>query len=163
MGVRIESDIPGRRRGSVLTVETIVPRPLQETFAFFADARNLEALTPPWLGFHIVSDLGGGTTTPGMLIDYRLRLHGVPIRWRTRIVRFDAPHAFIDEQLRGPYLRWVHTHEFEAVDDDPGATRMRDTVRYAVPGGRLVDRHFVRPDVRRIFTWRAERLVELLG
>ncbi len=151
-------------RGSVLRASTQVPRSLEETFAFFADARNLERVTPPSLRFRIVSDVGDGATSEGMLIDYRLRLRGVPIRWRTRITRFDAPHAFVDEQLRGPYRVWRHTHVFEA--DGPDRTRMIDTVEFVPRGGRpiarIVDRLFVAREVRGIFEWRAAALERLL-
>ncbi len=148
----------------VLRASTIVPRPLEETFAFFADARNLERITPPSLRFRIVSDVGDGSTSEGMLIDYRLRLRGVPIGWRTRITRFDPPHAFIDEQLRGPYRLWRHTHAFVA--DGPERTRMIDTVEFVPHGGRLlagiVSRLFVAREVRGIFEWRARALEDLL-
>lgn len=151
-------------RGSVLRASTTVPRPLEETFAFFADARNLERITPPSLRFRIVSDVGDGATHEGMLIDYRLRVRGVPIGWRTRITRFDAPHAFVDEQLRGPYRLWRHEHVFEA--DGPDRTLMVDTVEFVPRGGRLiagiVDRLFVAREVRGIFAWRARALAELL-
>ncbi len=152
------------RRGSLLRATTTIHRPLDETFAFFADARNLERITPPSLRFRIVSDVGDGTTSRDMLIDYRLRLRGVPMRWRTRIARYDPPHAFIDEQLRGPYRLWRHTHRFEPIDDT--ATRMVDEV-WLRPHGPwpvawLATRLFVGREVRGIFEWRARRLARLL-
>jgi ligand-binding SRPBCC domain-containing protein len=136
-----------------------LPRPRGEVFAFFADAANLEAVTPPWLNFHIL------TPPPivlraGALIDYRLRVHGVPLRWRTRIAAWEPPFRFVDEQLRGPYRRWVHEHAFEERD---GGTLCRDRVDYDVLGGRLVERLFVRRDVEKIFAYRKERLVEMFG
>ena len=153
------------RRGSLLRAVTTIPRPLDETFAFFADARNLERITPSNLRFRIVSDVGDGTTTRDMLIDYRLSLRGVPMGWRTRIARFDPPHSFIDEQLRGPYRLWRHTHRFEPIDDH--TTRMVDEVWYRPIGpwpiAWLADRLFVGREVRGIFTGRAERLRDLLG
>src|SRR5579871_5848818 len=89
--------------------EQFLPRPLEEVFPFFADAGNLPILTPPWLHFHIL------TTRPiemrrGALIDYRLRIHGLPIRWQSEIVEWDPPHRFVDEQRRGPYRLWHHEH-----------------------------------------------------
>jgi ligand-binding SRPBCC domain-containing protein len=93
----------------------------------------------------------------GTEIDYRLRIHGVPLRWRTRIESWQPERRFVDVQLRGPYRLWHHTHEFEEV---AGGTLCRDVVRYAVPGGRLVDRLFVRRDVERIFEFRRRALVE---
>ena len=137
-----------------LQSELWLPRPPAELFPFFADAANLDALTPPWLHFHIV------TPSPivlkaGALIDYRLRVHGLPLRWRTRINVWQPPHRFVDEQIRGPYRQWIHEHTFEARD---GGTLARDVVRYAVPFDFLAHRLFVRPDIERIFNFRSEAL-----
>jgi ligand-binding SRPBCC domain-containing protein len=134
-----------------------LPRPRDEVFAFFADARNLEALTPPWLNFVIL------TPSPiamkiGTLIDYRIRVHGLPISWRTEIVGWNPPHQFVDVQLRGPYKLWHHTHVFE---EHNGGTRCLDHVRYRPRGGALVNWLFVRRDVEQIFSYRQERLREL--
>jgi ligand-binding SRPBCC domain-containing protein len=150
--------------GTVVRTQVVVPRPLEETFAFFADARNLEAITPPLLGFEIV-DAPARETQLHDLIDYRLRLRGLPMRWRTRIAAWEPPHRFVDEQLRGPYAWWIHEHTFEA--DGADATIMRDEVWYRPRGGplvaRLVDRAFVQRDVAEIFRWREQRLLELLA
>lgn len=134
--------------------ELWLPVPPAELFPFFGDAANLDALTPPWLNFRIV------TPPPivmreGALIDYRLRVHGLPLRWRTRISAWQPPHRFVDEQLRGPYRQWLHEHTFEAHD---GGTLARDVVRYAVPLDFLAHRWFVRPDIERIFQFRSEAL-----
>jgi ligand-binding SRPBCC domain-containing protein len=139
--------------------EILLGRPRREVFPFFADAHNLEDITPPFLRFRIV------TSPPvrmeeGALIDYRLRLRGVPLRWRTRISRWDPPRSFVDEQVEGPFRVWIHEHTFEEVD---GGTRVRDRVRYAVPGGWIVDRLFVRREVERIFSFRRERLRREFG
>ena len=136
-----------------------VPTPLDEAFAFFADAWNLELITPPFLRFRIV------TPAPipmrvGTLIDYRLRLRGIPIRWRTEITAWDPPRGFTDVQLSGPYRKWVHHHDFV---EENGGTRVDDTVIYAVPGGALVDRLIVRPDLERIFGYRRKAIREMLG
>jgi ligand-binding SRPBCC domain-containing protein len=95
----------------------------------------------------------------GTIIDYRLKLHGVPLRWRSEITGWDPPVKFVDEQRRGPYRHWIHEHTFESV----GARRtiVRDRVRYAVPGGRLVHRLFVAPDLERVFAYRAEKLNQI--
>jgi len=135
------------------------PRPLEEVFAFFADAGNLEAITPPWLGFEVLTPRPIAMR-PGTLIDYRLRLRGVPLRWRTEISVWQPPHRFVDEQRRGPYRLWVHEHRFIEV---PGGTEIVDRVRYAVPGGRLVERLVVDRDLARIFEYRRRRVAELLG
>ncbi len=141
-------------RTFTLEAEQFVPRPLVEVFAFFADAVNLQRLTPPWLHFEVL------TPAPiemraGALIDYKLRVHGVPMRWRTRICEWQPPHRFVDEQIRGPYRLWRHLHTFEERD---GGTLMRDRVEYAVIGGRVVNALFIRPDLRRIFKYRAEAM-----
>jgi ligand-binding SRPBCC domain-containing protein len=128
--------------------------PLSEVFPFFADARNLEALTPPWLRFQILTE-SPIEMRAGAFIDYRLRVHGVPLRWRSEITAWDPPHLFVDEQRRGPYRLWRHTHRFAA---DGDATLVEDEVEYAVLGGPLVDRLFVRRDLDRIFAFRREAL-----
>ncbi len=134
-----------------------LPRPREEVFPFFADARNLERITPPWLHFRIVSPLPM-VMAAGTVIDYRLRLHGVPLAWRSRIALWEPPHRFVDEQLSGPYRRWIHEHVFL---EEAGGTRCLDRVEYAAPGGRLVDRLLVRKDLERIFAFRAAVLEEL--
>jgi len=142
----------------VLTRELWLPRPAGEVFAFFADARNLDAITPPWLHFRILSP--DPAMHEGALLDYRIRLRGVPIRWRTRITAWDPPHRFVDAQLRGPYRLWVHEHTFEP---RPGGVLCRDRVEYDAPGGPLVHRLLVAPDLARIFDYRAKRMQELFG
>jgi ligand-binding SRPBCC domain-containing protein len=137
--------------------ELWLPLPPEKLFPFFTEAANLDALTPPWLHFHIV------TRPPiemkaGALIDYRLRVHGLPLRWRTRINVWQPHHRFVDEQLRGPYRQWIHEHTFEARD---GGTLARDVVRYAVPFDFLAHRLLVRPDIERIFYFRSEALRRL--
>lgn len=133
-----------------------LPRPRAEVFPFFADARNLECLTPPWLHFQILTPLPIPMQV-GTLIDYRLKVHGVPLRWRTRIEVWDPPECFVDVQVRGPYRLWHHTHRFEARE---GGTLCRDRVRYWPRGGAWVNWLFVRRDVERIFAYRARVLRE---
>lgn len=152
----------GAGRGvHVLALETFVPRPRREVFAFFAAAENLERITPPELRFRIA------TAPPirmaeGTLIDYRLRLFGVPFAWRTRIARWEPESRFVDEQLAGPYASWVHTHAFRPAR---GGTLMTDEVRYRLPlfpAGELAY-PLVRLQLARIFAYRARRIRELLG
>lgn len=141
----------------VLEREQILERPREEVFAFFADARNLQIITPAFLHFEIL------TPTPiemkaGALIDYRIRLFGMPVRWRTRIDAYEPEVMFVDRQLSGPYRTWIHTHAFSDVDGGR-ATKMVDRVEYEVPFGPLggVARAlFVRRTLDRIFDHRAE-------
>ena len=134
--------------------ELWLPLPPEKLFPFFADAANLDAITPPWLNFRIVTP-GPVDMREGALIDYRLRVRGLPLRWRTRINAWEPPHRFEDEQLRGPYRQWIHEHTFEARD---GGTLARDRVRYAVPLDWLVHDWLVRPDIEKIFRHRSEML-----
>lgn len=138
-----------------------------EVFPFFADAFNLEALTPPLLRFRVVTprpiDLYAGA-----LIQYALKLRGVPISWLTSIQRWDPPHAFVDTQIKGPYALWHHTHTFEPDDSDPTrpGTIMTDTVRYGIafgPLGELANKLMVRRDVEAIFDYRAAEIPRLLA
>jgi ligand-binding SRPBCC domain-containing protein len=132
-----------------------------EVFRFFADARNLEAITPPLLRFRVVTP-GDVEMGPGTLIRYRLRLHGVPLRWTSVIRAWEPPLRFVDVQVRGPYRHWEHTHEFVPTAD--GATVMRDTVRYAIglgPLGELAHRALVRRDLEAIFDFRARAVAAL--
>lgn len=118
-------------------------------FGFFAEPRNLERITPPWLRFRIVGD--PPRMERGALIDYRLRLHGIPLAWRTEITAWSPPRRFVDVQRRGPFSHWEHEHTFERVD---GGTLMRDTVDYAMPLPRLSNRLVVGRDLRGIFQFR---------
>ena len=139
--------------------ELWVPRPRDEVFPFFADASNLGKLTPDWLRFEMLTR-PPIVMKPGAFIDYRLRVHGLPIRWRTEITAWEPPHRFVDEQRQGPYTLWHHTHTFEERD---GGTICRDRVRYRPFGGALIQALFVRRDVEAIFAYRTERLCELFG
>ena len=145
------------RRAMRLSTRIFLPRSIDSVFAFFADAGNLETITPKSLRFRIV------TPRPiemGTLIDYRLSLRSVPIRWRTEISNWDPPYKFVDRQLRGPYQLWEHTHTFRPSAD---GTLVYDDVRYRNPGGGIVNQMFVKPELRKIFQYRHRRLAELLG
>jgi ligand-binding SRPBCC domain-containing protein len=151
-----------RVRGShVVRFEQFLPRPRAEVFAFFAAADNLERITPPELGFRIRTPLPIAMG-PGTLIEYRLSLFGVPFTWQTRITAWEPPHTFTDEQLKGPYREWVHTHSFM---EAAGGTIVHDEVRYRLPlfpAGELAW-PAVRLQIRRIFGYRRRRLAELFG
>jgi ligand-binding SRPBCC domain-containing protein len=140
--------------GFRLEAVQFLPQPRDQVFPLFADAFQLEKLSPEWLGFSVL------TPAPirikaGTIIDYRLKLHGIPIRWQSLISWWEPPMRFIDRQMRGPYRRWHHEHVFEPCD---GGTLCRDIVDYEVIGGRLIHTLFVRPDLLKIFKFRHERL-----
>lgn len=138
-----------------------IDAPIDEVFAFFSDAENLERITPSELGFHIV------TPTPfeirkGALIDYKLMLHGIPIKWRTEITRWEPPHIFEDTQLSGPYKQWIHQHRFTEIA--PGKTLMEDEVRYRLPLEPLGDiaNFLIERQIANIFEHRNEAVAEML-
>ncbi len=136
-----------------------LPKPLGEVFPFFSEARNLELLTPSWLKFRLLTgspiDMGEGVE-----IDYQLRIRGLPVRWQSEITKWKPPLLFVDEQRRGPYRLWIHEHRFDEVE---GVTLAEDFVTYAVPGGVVADRLFVRRDLRRIFKYRRNKLQAVFG
>jgi ligand-binding SRPBCC domain-containing protein len=152
---------PGARPDRELTrvhCETTVPAPLDETFAFFADASNLQRITPSWLHFSIA------TPPPLVLqqdveIEYRIRVHGVPFRWTSRIDIWEPGVRFVDRQVAGPYRWWRHEHRFEPAGD---ATRVIDDVEY-VPRAAWLTASWVRRDVERIFAFRQNALREIFG
>lgn len=143
----------------VLTAELWLPKPLASVFPFFADAGNLERITPAWVNFKILTP-GPIEMRSGALIDYRIRIRGVPVGWQTRITAWDPPRRFEDVQVRGPYVLWEHEHTFEEVD---GGTLCRDRVRYRAPLGFILHSLLVDRDVRRIFEYRQSRLAEVFG
>jgi ligand-binding SRPBCC domain-containing protein len=143
-----------------LTTSIVLPLPIHEVYSFFGEAANLERITPPELRFRI--------TTPqpirmreGTLIQYRLRLFGIPIRWKTRIAVWEPPHRFVDEQISGPYRIWIHTHRFT---DMGGSTLMEDEVLYDLPLRPVGQwaHPIVRMELDRIFSYRREAIQRIL-
>ncbi|MBE0593645.1 MAG: SRPBCC family protein [Gemmatimonadales bacterium] len=138
-----------------------VPRPLNEVFAFYANPDNLARITPPWLGFRVLTPRE--EMRAGLLIEYRIHPLGVPQRWVSEITVWDPPRRFVDEQRRGPYRRWHHLHEFRAT---AGGTEIRDRVIYELPLGplgRLAHALFVRRQLESIFAFRERVVRELFG
>lgn len=141
---------------------TDLPRPIDEVFEFFSDATNLQRITPDWFDLRILTPLPI-EMREGALIDYKLKIQGVPVRWRTRIAAWEPPHRFIDEQLKGPYTLWVHEHRFEPI---PGGTRMYDEVTYLAAAGPLsswITRAFAKPRVESLFDSRSVTMREIFG
>jgi hypothetical protein len=146
----------------ILEREQFVPAPLDEVFPFFAQPENLGALTPPSMGFEILTPQPLAMKA-GALIDYRIRLGPLPMRWRTLITEYDPPHRFVDEQLRGPYDLWHHTHTFAERD---GGTVLGDRVVYALPLGplgELVHALVVRRQLDGIFAYRFHEVAKRFG
>jgi ligand-binding SRPBCC domain-containing protein len=146
----------------LLQREQWVPQPLEDVFVFFSDARNLEAITPAWLGFRMLSPPPVAMQS-GTIIRYRICWHGFPLRWLTEIESWNPPTRFVDVQREGPYRLWHHTHSFESVE---GGTRIRDVVRYALPFGilgRVAHACLVRSELEAIFDYRARRVSSILG
>lgn len=136
-----------------------LPQPREKIFDFFSNPHNLDRITPPWLKFKVLSPpstvIGAGTS-----LDYRLRLHGIPIRWRSEISVWQPPDRFVDRQIKGPYSLWVHEHTFS---EQTGGTLVGDHVEYSVPGGALVNLLLVAPDLERIFDYRHQVLKEVFN
>ena len=145
----------------ILEREQTIRRPRAEVFEFFADAANLERITPPELNFHII------TPQPievrkGTLIDYELKLRGIPITWKTEITQWNPPHDFVDTALRSPYKQWIHLHTFD-VGENEDETLMKDIVRYRLPLEPLGDlAHFyVKKELKYIFDYRYKVIEEI--
>ena len=143
----------------ILTRSLILDVPRERVFPFFADAGNLELITPPELGFNII------TPSPiemmkSTLIDYRLTMRGLPIKWRTEITEWDPPYRFVDIQIRGPYSQWIHTHTFTVIE--PSKTLIEDEVRYRLPFEPLGDLvHFlIERELERIFEFRRLSVID---
>ena len=145
--------------GYQLRAEMFVDLPIDEVFDFFSDASQLGRITPPWLNFKILTPMPVEMKS-GALLDYQIRLHGIPIKWRTEICVWEPSYRFVDQQLRGPYKKWYHEHVFESVD---GGTLVIDNVHYIVPFGGLVNKFFVQPDLQKIFQFRHETLRQIFN
>ena len=145
-----------------LDVEQFIDQPVEKVFEFFSRPENLEEITPPRLGFTIM------TPSPipmekGSLIDYTIKILGFLVHWRTLITSYDSPHGFVDEQIKGPYVLWHHRHNFKK---ENGGTIIRDTVRYAVPLGiigRFLNLIWIRKDLKDIFAYHRKFIADKFG
>jgi ligand-binding SRPBCC domain-containing protein len=146
-------------RGHLLHAKCVVPRPLSEVFEFFSSAHNLQELTPPWVRFQVLS-IPDESMREGTLIDYRLRIHGLPMRWQSEITAWEPERRFVDQQRRGPYRWWRHEHLFEPCTE---GTVVIDQVHYGTPGGALVHWLLVGRDLRKIFLYRQQALQNRFG
>lgn len=146
----------------ILTRELTLELPIAEVFDFFADAGNLERITPPELNFQIITPQPINIEK-GSLIDYRLKMRGLPMKWRTEISVWEPPFRFVDQQLRGPYSQWIHTHTFTELG--PAKTLIEDEVRYRLPFEPLGDiaHFFVRRELAYIFDYRQNAVANILG
>ncbi|MES2559664.1 MAG: SRPBCC family protein [Bacteroidota bacterium] len=141
----------------ILETTTIIKRPLSDVFDFFGKAENLNLLTPPELDFTITSPLPIQMKT-GAIINYRIKLNGIPFTWRTEICEWNPPHQFVDTQVKGPYVRWHHTHRFKEIN---GITEMTDRIEFLSPGWilePLINILFVERKVKQIFAYREQQL-----
>jgi len=157
-----DARVPSPMTDQLLERSQVVPGSLPEVFAFFKRPENLERLTPPWLNFKILGSTDA-EVREGTRIRYRLRLMGIPLRWESRIARFEENVLFVDEQLTGPYRRWVHLHTFRAV---PRGVEVGDRVEYALPFGflgTLAHAVAVRRQLRTIFAYRERAMEEVFG
>ncbi len=144
-------------RTFLFKTQQTLERPITEVFEFFSDAHNLAMITPPWIRLEVLTP-APIEMLPGTRIDYQLRLHGIPLRWQSEITEWNPPHGFADEQRRGPYRHWRHTHTFSETEN---GVVIDDSVEYAVWGGGLVNKFFVRPDIEKIFAYRSKQLDEI--
>jgi ligand-binding SRPBCC domain-containing protein len=149
-------EVPALMKIHTLDSHIWIPRPIEEVFSFFSDARNLETITPPWLYFRTITP-DPIVPAVGTRFEHQMRVRGIPVRWESEITAWNPPNRFVDEQRRGPYTLWRHEHRFTARDN---GTDVADHVQYAVFGGSLVNRLLVAPDLRKVFDYRRRALLE---
>ena len=146
----------------ILIRETVLNGSIEEVFDFFSKAENLDKITPPILGFRIITPLPVEMKN-GTLIDYKIKLNGIPFNWRTEITKWDPPNCFEDTQLKGPYKMWHHQHHFKEVD---GGVEMTDILHYEIPFGfigNFLNTLFIEKKIKAIFEFRTTALEKLLG
>ena len=139
-----------------------VKAPIEKVFEFFSDAKNLEFITPPLLQFKIL-DQNTPTIQKGTIFTYKLKIHGVPIKWKTLIEEWEPHSYFVDSQMKGPYKKWHHTHRFQATHD---GTLVEDTVLYRLHFGylgQLLTGRWVRRDIEKIFSFREKMIASIFS
>lgn len=146
-------------RGYILKDSLVVPYKLDEVFDFFSNAENLEYLTPENLAFNILNPKPIEMKV-GKTIDYKLKLYGIPFSWKSEISKWEPPNSFMDVQLKGPYSYWEHLHSFKDLgsNEHGWSTEISDTVHYNQLGGKLVNELFIKPNLRKIFSFRKEQM-----
>jgi len=145
----------------ILKKQIVIPKPISEAFDFFKKAENLDLITPPFLGFKIITPLPV-EMKKGAIIDYVIRLNGIPMKWKTEITKWEPPFLFEDTQIKGPYKIWIHEHRFESIGEE---TLMTDTVKYLSYGGifEFIPQYlFVKNKVDKIFDYRKKILGNIL-
>jgi len=142
-------------------VTQVIDRPIEEVFAFFSDVKNLEKITPPWLKFRVLYQ-STPAITEGTRFKYKLKIKGIPVYWKSLISSWKLNESFVDEQLKGPYAKWHHTHLFKNLG---GRTQMTDRIIYRVPMGhlgQLLLGSYIHNDIKKIFLYRSKVVTELL-
>ena len=141
-----------------------IPKPVEEVWQFFSDAKNLLQVTPPHLNLKVTNEVYGETVYAGQVMTYTVRpLLGIPLEWMTEIIQVEPLKYFIDEQRKGPYKLWHHQHHFKAID---GGTEMIDLVHYRVPFGlvgNMANALIVKKELEKIFSYRYQKIIELFG
>ena len=151
--------LPPLNEDQTVCFEQLIPCPVDEVFPFFSDVNNLEKITPPWLNFKIVNN-SSQKISMGSIFNFKLKVHGIPIQWKTEIVEWEENRKFVDVQRIGPYLKWHHSHFFESLN---GETRMIDQIAYQIPGGIIGKKLFlkwVKKDLESIFLFRRQKITE---
>lgn len=143
----------------LLSSGTLVNSPLERSFEFFANAENLDLITPPWLRFRMITK-SPITMSKGTEIQYRLRIHRVPVSWRSEIAIWEPPFRFADRQVSGPFKYWNHSHQLS--EDPSGRTLITDQVEYKVPFGKFAHSIFVGKDLLKIFEFRNQQVEKIL-
>ena len=138
----------------------VIPKPLEEVFPFFSEAKNLERITPSFLSFKVIEDKDL-TMHQGLIINYKLKLYGIPFRWKTEITKWEPPYGFVDSQIEGPYKSWIHEHTFKALDAH--TTEMQDHIEYDHAYGKSINKLFVGPNVKKIFAYRFKVIEEIMA